>query len=161
MNSRIKVGASVFLAVLSMAAFAKTKTVELALSAKQWNNDKVIKWKKDGAFKLNKEAYGAVETLKRYFFTQKAQIKFNVMELSDADYSVQLQMFDVDGNYIGHFDLLKNDKKKGAITIDIENYKSLIPDKTYDYAIKIWIGGAKDAYIKISGFSYTYEVEDK
>jgi hypothetical protein len=143
--------------LLNLSVSAEEKNIiQYKVSEANWTTKNVIEWRKSGGFQLKDKTFGAIETKKRVPFSNKAIITINAKKLFNVDYTVQLQMFDQKGDYLGFLDVLTKQKKRGEKKIRLSKFQKKILKGTYDYAIKIWIGGKVGGYIEISKFIYQY-----
>lgn len=136
--------------------FADGKEIQLKATETDFGTKDEITWRKAGGFQLKTKTFAAIETKKRVPYSEKGVISINVKKLENIDYTVQLQMFDKKGTYLGYLDVLTKEKSEGEKWVRISKFQKNILEGTYDYSIKIWIGGKIGGYIEISQVTYKY-----
>jgi len=116
----------------------------------------VIEWR-DNGFGLSPSAarnYGCVEMNEKLPVSEKAVASFEIFKTVDSSVSIQLQLFNGNGEFVGFKDLDKDLTGPAKKTYQIGKLE--LDPAVEKVNFKIWIGSPSKGYVEFKDVSYCY-----
>jgi hypothetical protein len=122
----------------------------------EWKKDDALEWR-DGGFGISPSAersYGCVEMTKKLPVNELATTRFELDKTVDCSVTLQLQLFNATGEFIGALDLAKDLTGPASELVKLGSLKL---DKSVESVnFKIWIGSSGKGYAEFREISYCH-----